>query len=256
MAEVAGAHGERVRRARELQTGKGRREQQRFAFEGPTLLDEALRSGAQILEIYVTERAYEKYASVREAEGGGSAVFLIDDRTAGRLSSVESETGLLSIAPMRYAPLDRAVQAKLSLVLADLNDPGNAGTLIRSAEAFGAQAVIFGAAGVDPYHPKAVRAAMGALFRVPVVTATPVEFTAAARRAGTAVLGLDMEGEDIRRIERTERTALIVGHERRGLGAWDAVCSRRVAIPMNNAAESLNAAVAGSIALFALGSPS
>ncbi len=231
---------------------KGRREHERFAFEGPTLLDEALRSGAQIVEIYATERAYEEYALVREAEKGGTAVFLVDDRTAQRLSTVESATGIVAVAPLRYAPLGDVTRLKRVLVLADLNDPGNAGTLLRSAEAFNVQGVVFGSDGVEPYHPKVVRAAMGAIFRLSLCIAEPAAFAAAVRENQGEILGLDMEGDDVRTVVPAERSALVVGHERRGLGPWSAFCTRRIAIPMNGPTESLNAAVAGSIALYAL----
>ncbi len=253
MATVAGAHGERARLARALLSPKGRKEQQRFTFEGPTLLSEAARTGAQVFEIFATRDAYEREAVVREMEASGTAIYIIDDRTAEKLSDVETPSGIIAVAPTRYAPLESVVSSQLTLVLADLNDPGNAGTLLRSAEAFGAQGVVFGARGVEPYHPKVIRAAMGAVFRLALAVADPPAFAAAASEAGAAVLGLDARGKDIREVHRSDRTALIVGHERRGLGAWEACCTGRVAIPMTGPAESLNAAVAGSIALYAIG---
>lgn len=251
MAAIAGAHGERVRLARALRTGKGRQEQGRFAFEGPTLLEEALRSGAQLVEIFATERTYA-HPAVQEAEAGGTPVFLVDERTAARLSSVETATGLLTVAPIRYVDIGVAVASRLSIVLAGIADPGNAGTLLRSAEAFGAQAVVFGAGGVDPYHPKVVRAAMGALLRLAVAVSEPQPLLEASRACGALVLGLEATGEDLRDLQAPERTVLVVGHERHGLGGWAATCDRRVAIPMNAGVESLNAAVAGSIALYLL----
>ena len=93
---------------------------------------------------------------------------------------------------------------------------------------------------------------MGAVFRLSLAAGTPEEAGAAARDAGTTVLGLDAGGTDIGALEARDRTALIVGHERRGLGPWEALCATRVAIPMTGPAESLNSAVAGSIALYAL----
>ena len=254
MATIAGASGERVRLARALLTPKGRKEQQRFAFEGPTLLAEAARTGAQIFEIFATRDAYDGESLVREMEASGTVVYVVDDRTAEKLSDVETPSGIVSIAPIRYAPLTNVLSSQLSLVLADINDPGNAGTLLRSAEAFGAQGIVFGSKGVEPYHPKVVRAAMGAVFRLPLATADPAAFASAAGETGAMVLGLDARGDDIGAVKRRDRTALVVGHERRGLGEWEPFCSVRVAIPMTGPAESLNAAVAGSIALYALAS--
>ncbi len=254
MATIAGAHSERVRLARGLLSAKGRKEQQRFAFEGATLLAEAARTGAQVFEIFATREAYDRESLVREMETSGTAVYVVDVRTAEKLSDVETPSGIISIAPIRYAALDAVLSSRLSLVLADINDPGNAGTLLRSAEAFGAQGVVFGSNGVEPYHPKVVRAAMGAVFRLSLAVAEPMHVGSAADESDVEVLGLDARGDDIRAVKRAERSALVVGHERRGLGPWEAFCTHRVAIPMTGPAESLNAAVAGSIALYALAS--
>ncbi|MDE2481638.1 MAG: RNA methyltransferase [bacterium] len=250
MPERAGAHSERIAAVRALLGAKGRREARAFTFEGPTLLAEAMRSDIAIEALYVTDTLYAKDDAVREQEDRGTPIFIVDDRTMAKISDLETPSGLVAVAPLAYAPLDAIAGLSLSLVLADLNDPGNAGTLLRSAEAFGADGVVFGRLGVDPYHPKVVRAAMGATFRLRLAVADPTEFAAAIAGTGSEVLGLEAGGDDIRGLAPAERRALIVGHERRGLGAWGALCGRRVAIPMPGRAESLNAAVAGSIALY------
>ena len=250
MASLIGAHAERVARARELKEVKGRREHGRFTFEGPTLLEEALRSGAAIEELYVTESVYANNARVRELDAGGTPVYLVDERTARKLSDLETPTGIVAVTPHRLAPLAAVLAGRFTLALADLNDPGNVGTLLRSAEAFGASGVVLGRLGVDPYNPKVVRGAMGSLFRLPIALASAEEFTAAATPG--SVLGLTAEGEDIASVPIGERAVLLVGHERRGLGPWEAAAGRKTGIPMPGAAESLNAAIAGSIALYAL----
>jgi len=250
VAALAGAHGERVMRARDLLTAKGRREQQRFLFEGPTLLDEAIRSGIHIEELYVAERIFGTNPTVSALDDQPDRVFIVDDRTMNKLSDVETPTGIIAVAPLRYAPLEALLAGSRTLVLADLNDPGNAGTLLRSAEAFGVGGVVFGNLGVDPYHPKVVRGAMGAIFRLQVAVADPPAFGSAAAAAGATVIGLDARGESLASSDWPGRSAIVVGHERRGLGPWEAFCTRRVAIPMRQASESLNASVAGSIALY------
>ncbi len=250
MPTRAGAHNERVLAARALLSAKGRREQGAFCFEGPTLLAEAVRSGADITMLFVTDEAYARHEDVRTLDARGTPVLSVDDRTMHKLSDVETPSGVFAVTPLRYAALDEILCTPLTLVLADVNDPGNAGTLLRSAEAFGAGGAIFGRLGVDPYHPKVVRAAMGAIFRLRLAEADPVTLTEAAAAAGCQVLGLDAGGEDLRAMPPASRRALVVGHERRGLGPWEAACTRRIAIPMAGPTESLNAAVAGSIALY------
>lgn len=245
-----GGHSDRAGRLRDLLTSRGRSDQGRFAFEGPTLLDEALKSGVEILEIYATERALQAHPIVARMDAGGTDVFLMDERIAAKTSDLETPTGLISVAKTRFASLGEIFSGRLTLILADLNDPGNAGTLLRSAEAFGATSLVFGRFGIDPYHPKVVRGSMGAIFRLPLAVATADEVQNAAATPGPLVLGLTADGDPIRPADFAGPVALVVGHERHGLGAWETLCARRIAIPMPGKAESLNAAIAGSIALY------
>ena len=140
----------------------------------------------------------------------------------------------------------------LVLALAGLNDPGNAGTLVRSAEAFGVRTVIFGRGGADPYHPKVVRATMGSLFRTTIAIADGAELVAAAAGAGRSLIALDLDGEPIDRFALPERAIIAVGNERHGVRSWLPHADRMITIPQYGGAESLNAAIAGSIALYAL----
>jgi len=251
VASETGAHSERVSALRELRTVKGRREQGRFAFEGATLLDEAVRCGTVVDELYVLDSRYEQARVAHDLEARGTAVYLVDERTAARISDLDTPTGLVAVTAIRPRSLAALFADEgLVLVLADLNDPGNAGTLLRSAEAFGANGVVFGSLGVDPYHPKVVRGAMGAIFRVPFAEADPAALGEAAAAAGATVLGLATAGAPLCASVLPRRCALIVGHERRGLGPWEAICAQTLTIPMKAPTESLNAGVAGSIALY------
>jgi TrmH family RNA methyltransferase len=249
MATVAGPHAQRVARARDLQTVKGRKEHDRYVFEGPTLLEEAVRSKVEIEEIFITAELYERSEPVHSLEASGVRIYVIDERTAAKISDLQTPTGLVAVAPTRLATPAQAQAGPLTLVLADLNDPGNVGTLLRSAEAFGASGVILGRMGVDPHHPKVIRGSMGALFRIPLAVADPTELMSPA---DGAVVGLDAAGTDIEAIGPRAQIVLVVGHERRGLGAWRDACSMIAAIPMRGPSESLNAAVAGSVALYSL----
>jgi len=242
-------HSERLAEVRRLSSVKGRAEAGRFAFEGPTLLAEARAAGLPLEAIYATENAYAAAPLLGELEAAGTPVFLVDDRAARKISDLETPTGIVAVTPLRLRPPAELMRGG-ALVLADLNDPGNAGTLLRSAEAFGASGAIFGSLGVDPFHPKVVRAAMGALFRLPLAGAGPEEVQAAARAAGVPVFGLAAGGEPLAHSTFPPDFVLVVGHERHGLGRWESLCDRIVGIPMRGPSESLNAAVAGSIALY------
>lgn len=246
-----GAHADRVQTVRALLRAKDRREQSAYAFEGATLLDEAHRSGVAIQAIYATQRAYDASSLIRDFEAVGTDVYVVDDRVAAKISDLETPTGIVAITSLRLEPLDALLRDPgLTLVLADLNDPANVGTLLRSAEAFGASGVVFGRNGVDPYHPKVVRGAMGAIFRLRLCVAEADEFRSAAASHGTTVYGLAADGEPLEAAAFAPHSAIVVGHERRGLAAWQDACNHRLAIEMTGPTESLNAAVAGSIALY------
>ena len=251
MAAQIGAHSSRLTRVRKLRSSKGRADQERFAFEGPTLLQEAHASSLSIEELFVTPEAYEATPLVREIEAGGTTVYLVNPAGAKQLSDLTTPAGIVAVARPRRSDLE-AIFAGTSpvLVLADLGDPANVGTLLRSADALGCSGVVFGPLGVEPYHPKVVRGSMGAVFRLPMAVAEPLEVAAAAAAGRVRLLGLDARGGELTGEFREGRAALVIGHERRGLGRWEALCDALIALPMRGRAESLIAGVAGSIALF------
>jgi TrmH family RNA methyltransferase len=246
-----GVRAERFKDVAALRSVKARRESNRFAFEGPTLLEEARASSFPIEEIYVTQAAYEATPLVRELDRSGTPTFTIEPSSAAQISDLTTPSGIVVVAPIRLYSLEQIFRTgKLVVVLADVGDPANAGTLLRSADAFGGAGLIFGTLGVEPYHPKVVRGSMGAVFRMKLAIGDPGSVAGAADAAGARLLGLAVNGDPLSD-ERWEQPAgLIVGHERHGLGRWQAVCQRLVGIPMEGPAESLSAAVAGSIALY------
>ena len=175
----------------------------------------------------------------------------MDEAALAGISDLETPSGIVTVAPIRlHRPDELFKRGSPLLVLADVNDPANAGTLLRSADAFGCPGVLFGRLGVDPYHPKVVRGSMGAAFRIALSVADPPDAAAAAADAGVRLLGLAAGGALICPESWQAPLAIIVGHERRGLGRWESLCEQLLAIPMSGPAESLSAAVAGSIALY------
>jgi TrmH family RNA methyltransferase len=138
------------------------------------------------------------------------------------------------------------------LLLAGISDPGNAGTLLRSAEAFGAAGVLFGRGGVDPFAPKVVRAAMGSLFRLPVAVVDAEEVVQAAGAAGRPIVAATLDGEALSGARLPPSAILAVGNERHGVAGFLSRWDRAVRIEQASATESLNAAVAGSILLYAM----
>jgi RNA methyltransferase, TrmH family len=251
VATRLGNHAERLSSVRALRSIKGRREQHRFAFEGATLLAEAVASGFPVAQLYVTQAAYDSTPLVRQLEAAGAPVFLVEEAAAARISDLTTPSGIVAVGPMRLTGLEEFFQrGSPVLVLADISDPANAGTLLRSADAFGCAGVAFGRLGVDPYHPKVVRGSMGAVFRLALAVEDPPAVERAAAAAGVRVLGFAADGTPLNEEGWKPPLALVVGHERRGLGRWRSLCEGVLAIPMTGPTESLSAAVAGSIALY------
>ncbi len=124
--------------------------------------------------------------------------------------------------------------------------------MVRTAEAFGAAGVIFGRGGADPYAPKVVRAAMGSLFRLGIAVAEPDELLAAAAAAGRPVVATATDGEPLSAARLDLHSVVAVGSERHGVGSWLPRWDRAVRIEHHGPTESLNAAVAGAIVLYAL----
>lgn len=251
MAVLLGRHSDRLTAVRALHAVKSRREQGRFAFEGVTLLKEAVSANFQVEEVYATRETYDSVPLVRELETRGVPVFLVTEESAAKLSTLASASGVVSVGTIGLRAPEALIQAtSFTLVLADLNDPSNAGTLLRSADAFGCDGVVCGDAGVDPFHPKVVRGSMGAIFRLPVSVSDPKPLGRAAKAAGMRLVGLSTAGAEMEQQEWGRPVGVVVGNERHGLGRWEAYCDRLVSIPMRERVDSLSAGVAGSIALF------
>jgi TrmH family RNA methyltransferase len=243
----------RIERARALRTATERRERKRFIIEGPTLLAEALSSGLELEELYGTAKALnESRTLIDQIEARGVDAFEVPERVLARLADVQTPPGLLAVAVIRDTTL-ASILARPGpiLLLAALNDPGNAGTLVRSAEAFGAAGVLFGRGGADPYSPKVVRAAMGSLFRLPVLQVEAGEIIDAAAAEGRPIVVADMAGVPLHEAHLPLNAIVAVGHERHGVSGFLPRWDQAVRIEQIGPTESLNAAVAGSLILYA-----
>ncbi|MBV8365164.1 MAG: RNA methyltransferase [Candidatus Eremiobacteraeota bacterium] len=219
----------------------------------------ALESGSTVRAVfYVDGRGAEVSAAVAQADALGVPAFSVDERTIESLSQTRAPQGIVAQVPFIDHPLDElaalvpANSPTTVLVLHDIDDPGNAGTLLRSAEAFAVDAICIGPNSVDPYNDKVLRATMGAIFRVPVVRYEGwEELVAALAPLGIRTIAAQAGASDIRSVPLPERRALVLGNERSGLRSLpENSIALQVGIPQARAAESLNVAVAGSILLY------
>jgi TrmH family RNA methyltransferase len=220
------------------------------AAEGPHLLQEALRGSWNIEQVFVTPAAHLKFASVLNRFE--NELVEVSDQAFGSTATTEHSQGVLTLLrPRNWAWRDLLSTRALLLILDGVQDPGNAGTLVRSAEAFGATGIVFGHGSVHFSNSKFLRATAGSIFRVPFLTGLiPDTILERLVESGIALHALVASGNrTIHQVDFAQPCALITGSEGAGVSAvWlaHAIAVRVPAIQV----ESLNAAVACSIVLF------
>jgi len=227
-----------------------RDEEQRFLVEGAQAVGEALAEEERLRSLFVTDGLDPLAVRAREL---GVPVDEVSTRVMERLTSTVTPQGIVGVASFLDVPIASVASAGAVAVLHEVRDPGNAGTILRSADAAGAAGVVFAGRSVDLYHPKTVRASAGSIFHVPVVrTPTTEEALDAIRSKGFGIVAMDRHGEeDLFEAELPPATAFVFGNEAQGLPAevLDAA-DRRVRVPHAGRAESLNLAAAATVCLF------
>jgi TrmH family RNA methyltransferase len=251
------------RRVKELRAGLARgikSDQGRIALEGEHLLEEALRSGLRVETIFVRSGSEGVLARLRERfaiQITKSPEFEILQLTPDVFASAvvtESPQGVAALVEAPAFSWGELLHAPnpLLMVCAGLQDPGNLGTLIRSAEAFGAAGMVILPGTVSPWNAKALRASAGSAFRLPVVAASPEEaFTFLRKNHIPLLAAVAAGGISGTEMDLSGPAALLIGNEGSGLPEeWIARADQRVTIPCPGPVESLNAAVAGSVLLY------
>jgi TrmH family RNA methyltransferase len=241
---ITSAQNEKVKLAHALQSrAKARRKEGRIAMEGARLVRDALQQGLRPDFVLVAPGAEIAFLHAFALEP-----ILISEVLMQEISQTEQPQGILGVFPLpqpNIPPLTTHL-----LILDSIRDPGNLGTILRAAAGAGVDAALLGPTCVDPYNPKALRAGMGAHFRLPVIEADWEAITAAC--VGKAVYLADGAGEQTyTAVEWRAPSALIIGGEAEGAGAEArSLAQRRIHIPMSAATESLNAALAAAVILF------
>jgi TrmH family RNA methyltransferase len=266
---------DRVRAVRRLSARSARRRESRFVAEGPQAVAEAVAAHAEavaaghpavVLALYVTPEAAERYGSVLDrAAASGCQPRLATPEVLAAMGETITSQGLLAVCAFVDVPLARVIDARprLVAVLAHVRDPGNTGTVLRAADAAGADGVLLTDASVDVHNPKCVRASAGSLFHLPVTTGVGLDpAVRALRAAGLVVLAADVAGTvDLDDLQDAADSgagplaggvAWVFGNEAWGLrdaalAAADAV----VRVPVHGRAESLNLATAATVCLYA-----
>ena len=251
-AALGASHPEVRELRRLLRSRRARDESARFVIEGPRVLRSALDHHVELDAVYV-DAAHADADAVRECRVRGIDVRVLGPGVADRLGDTVTPQGVFARGVLRRATADALAGAGFVLVADRVSDPGNAGTLVRSAAAAGVGAISLGAGSVDAYNPKVVRATAGALFAVPIVEGSPtVEILERLGADGLCRVGATARGgRPLDDLDLTGPLALVVGHEVHGLGGLPLdMLDDMVTIPMSPGAESLNLAMAATVLCF------
>ncbi len=233
-----------------------RKESGRFVLEGARLLDDALKSGAKLETVFFTAEAREKQEALwqRSAESGAK-ICLAGEAAAARLADTKAPQGVFASAFMldKAFSLDKINLSGAYAALENIRDPGNLGTMLRTAEALGLSGVLLSRGCADIYAPKVVRASMGAVFRLPFFETDDLPGALAAlRMRGMKTLAALAGGTDTQlpRLDLSGGVAAAIGNEACGLSPACVAACTPFTIPMRGRAESLNAAAAAAIIMW------
>lgn len=224
-----------------------------FLLEGPQAVEEALRFRPELLaDRYVTKDAAERHPAL--AEGA----HLVTPQVLEAMADTVTPQGIIAVCRQFPVSVSDIVASgpRLVAVLEEVRDPGNAGTIIRAADAAGADAVVLTGRSVDLYNPKVVRATTGSIFHLPVaMTGVLADALGSLRASGLQVLAADIKGDDLLAARRAgvlaAPTAWLFGNEARGLDDEQlALADRAIAVPIYGQAESMNLATAASVCLY------
>ena len=223
-----------------------------FTIEGIKLFSEAVGAGVKMRAVFATDAALEKYGAEIEKASCGK-VYSVTDEVYEKLSAENAPQGVFAVCEQFKAVGRAPADDPFALVLDGVADPGNLGTIIRCADALGADCVYIGDGGADIFNPKTVRGAMGSIFRVRTEKCHAADAVLHLQGEGYKVYAatLDERAIDVRRADISGKVAFVIGNEGHGVSPdVAAACGGSVIIPMTEGVQSLNAAVAASLLMW------
>lgn len=245
MEKIQSVKNQKIKNLRKLHTTKGRKEARLYLIEGEHLYLAALQNQIELKEIIITEKFINQVTETT------AIVTLVPDEVMQALSQTETAPGIICVLEIPAEPVLNELKGKFVL-LDGVQDPGNAGTIVRTADAAGFDGVIFGSGSVDPYNDKVMRSMQGSHFHIPLYRTELVPFIDAYIEKGFPVYGTALQRAiDYRGSESSDSLAIILGNEGQGVSEKVlAKTTQNLYIPIIGKAESLNVAVAAGILIY------
>lgn len=250
MDYIASPKNDHIKQAKKLTVKKYQRQNGRYLLEGWHLVEDALAAGVVPEQIFATT----KFLGERALKPFYDQTSEISEVVAKHLSDTEAPQGIFAVLPLTTTSLPAPLTGRF-LILDGVQDPGNVGTLVRTADAAGIETVVLGHGTADAYNPKVLRAMQGSQFHVNVVSADLDELLPAMRQAAVPVYGTELNPDAVayKTVAPTPSFALVVGNEGNGMSAAHlAATDANLYIPIKGRAESLNVAIAAAVVLFHL----
>lgn len=243
-----------IKQARALRQKKARRESGTFLVEGIHHVGEAVEAGWEVESLlYAPDLLASKFATDLVSRIGDKGQ-PVSPAVMESLADKDNPQGIVAVVRQRHTQFFNSLILKTGVALVSPQDPGNVGTILRTMDAVGTDALFLLDGGVDLYHPSVIRASMGAIFWKPVVSASFAEFVAWARAGKFQLVGTSSHAEkDYRTFAPSAPWILVLGSEQKGLSPEQAdACDVTVSLPMQGRVSSLNLAVAAGVLLYAL----
>jgi RNA methyltransferase, TrmH family len=258
MERITSTKNARVKEWASLKQKKYREQKGLFFIEGTRLVEEAFRSGAPVETLLLSDSKRETGKLdeiIHMANDHGVEMIEVNDAVISHVTDTQTPQGVVAIVRYYEHDLEQSIQGKrdaLYLALEQIQDPGNLGTMIRTADAVGATGVFIGLGSVDLYNPKVVRATMGSLFHLPVFEVDLLNVLPALKERGIQVIGTSVQADQtVYDVDLTGNVVFVIGSEAHGLSEeMRMLVDTEVNLPMPGSAESLNAAVASAVILY------
>lgn len=247
--QITSTQNERVKLVFSLQNRpRARRKERKIALEGTRLVGDAIqRKSKPLFALYEPDTVdYNLLANLQNLSG--VTLYSVTPEVLKHVSDTQQPQGIIAVFPLPIPKMPRT--AERVLILDEIRDPGNMGTILRTAAASGVQAVLLSPGCVDPYNPKVLRAGMGAHFRLPIIEASWPEIAAFTAETDIYLAAGDGDAQYFA-VDWKRRWSLVIGNEAHGVGASaQYLQATRLSIPMDSDTESLNAAIASAVILF------